>query len=99
MPREASFVKRLLTHLRETHGAFAFKTHGGMFSVAGIPDVIACYHGRFFAFEAKRQKGGVTTKLQRYIIEKIRDAGGVAEVVTTLEEVDLCLGREPTGSK
>ena len=45
---------------------FAWKEHGGMYGTAGIPDIIACVDGRFYAFEVKTETGK-PTKLQATI--------------------------------
>lgn len=57
-----------------------------MYGVAGIPDIIACVDGRFYAFEVKTDIGR-TTKLQDATIRKILDAGGTAVVVRSVDEV------------
>jgi hypothetical protein len=57
-----------------------------MYGVAGIPDIVACLRGRFVAFEVKTENGRLT-ELQRLTLARIRAAGGVAEKVTSLDEV------------
>lgn len=57
-----------------------------MYGTAGIPDIICCINGRFVAFEAK-VPGSVPTKLQEHTIRKIMDAGGIAAVVYSLDDV------------
>lgn len=54
-------------------------------SHAGLPDDLGCLGGIFFSMEVKTAKGR-TTKIQDYTIEKIRAAGGMAEVVRSVEE-------------
>lgn len=54
---------------------------------SGRPDLLCCVDGKFYAFEVKRSDGGVTSDLQWINILKIRDAGGIAHVVSSLEEV------------
>lgn len=93
--REKPLVNRILVKLRE-RGAFADKIHGGPFQLDSIPDVLACYRGTYVGVEVKRAGGGSgPTRKQLYIIEKIREAGGVAGWVDSvdgalalLEEVD-----------
>jgi Holliday junction resolvase len=59
------------------------KVHGGPFQSAGIPDLIGCTGGLFFAFEVKTPSGE-TSALQEEIMRRIRREGGaVAAVVTT----------------
>ena len=57
---------------------------------AGIPDVICCLDGRFFAFEVKTAEGRVT-KLQEQTIHRIKVAGGHAYVVRSVEDVKAVL--------
>lgn len=57
-----------------------------MYGTAGIPDIIACCHGRFVAFEVKTETGKVTA-LQEATIRKIRESGGMAYVVRSVAEV------------
>lgn len=83
---EKDIVKAILQYLRGIPRCFAWKTHGGMYSTAGIPDVVACIDGRFYAFEVK-QPSGKLTRLQEHTLEKIRAAGGVAEKVVSVEDV------------
>jgi Holliday junction resolvase len=61
-------------------GAYCFYPVAGGFGSAGIPDIVACYMGRFIAIECKAGKGK-TTALQDRNIAQIKDAGGFAIVV------------------
>lgn len=58
-----------------------------MYGTAGIPDIIACIGGKFFAFEAK-QPSGKLTRLQELTLAKIQAAGGAAYKVTSAAEVE-----------
>jgi hypothetical protein len=61
------------------------KIHGGPFQQAGIPDIIGCYKGRFVAIEVKVPgKEGTMSAIQRAIFSRIRLAGGVPHVVTSV---------------
>ena len=84
--KESHVIRAIMKYLKSVPGCFCWKEHGGMYGTAGIPDIIACIGGRFFAFEAKTQDGKVT-KLQEATIRKIRAAGGVASVVRSVDEV------------
>ncbi len=57
-----------------------------MYGTAGIPDIIACIEGKFYAFEVKTSSGKLT-KLQEITIEKIQKAKGQAYKVTSVKEV------------
>lgn len=88
---ESDIVAAILKKLRTVPRCFAWKTHGGMYGTAGIPDVIACVQGRFFAFEVKTA-AGKATPLQEATIQKILAAGGTAAVVRSADEVRAILG-------
>lgn len=80
----------ILRYLKGLPRCFAWKTHGGMYGTAGIPDIIACMDGRFYAFEVK-QPGGRLSRLQDVTLKKIEAAGGVAVMVTSVDEVKKAL--------
>ena len=83
---EKDIVAGILRFLKTVPGCFAWKTHGGVYGTAGIPDIIACVNGRFFAFEVKTASGKAT-QLQQATIRKILAAGGTALVVRSVDEV------------
>ena len=87
---ERDIVAAILRLLKKTPFCFAWKEHGGMYGVAGIPDIIACVGGRFVAFEVK-MPGNKMTKLQEITIQKIKDAKGQAFMVTSAAEVAAIL--------
>ncbi len=91
-------------------GAFGFKIHGGPTMMAGLPDLIFCYRGRFIGLEVKMpDPSSQPSKIQRRRIAEIRSAGGhafvvrsVASAVRVLERVDADLtsecARDETGA-
>ena len=83
---EASIVNAIQRFLKTVPRCFTWKTHGGVYGTAGIPDIIACVDGRFFAFEVKTASGKAT-QLQQATIRKILAAGGTALVVRSVDEV------------
>ena len=87
---EKDIVKAILKYLKTVPNCFSWKEHGGMYGTAGIPDIICCYCGRFFAFEVKTETGKLT-KLQESTIRKIKEAKGQAFKVTSVEEVKQIL--------
>ena len=89
---EKDIVAAILRLLKKLPRCFAWKTHGGMYGTAGIPDVIACVDGRFVALEVK-QPGGRPTALQTATIEKIRAAGGLADIVASAEQAKNLLSQ------
>lgn len=90
---EKDIVAAILRYLKHRPRCFAWKTHGGMYGTAGIPDIIACVGGRFVALEVK-QPGGKLSRLQEITLGKIRAAGGVAAMVTSVEEAGRVLPAE-----
>lgn len=87
---EKDIVAAILRYLKGLPRCFAWKTHGGMYGTAGIPDIIACMEGKFYAFEVK-QLGGRLSRLQEVTLKKIEAAGGVAVMVTSVDEVKSTL--------
>jgi hypothetical protein len=83
---ESEIVKCIKAYLKTVDNCFFWKEHGGQYGQGGLPDIIACIGGRFAAFEVKTDKGK-TTALQEITLRKIREAGGVAELVRSVEDV------------
>ena len=76
---ETRFTQKVQSELRKIPGIWFYKNVA--VSVAGIPDIIGCLNGLFFALELKVPPNKATT-LQLHVIRKIRDSGGYVEVVT-----------------
>lgn len=84
--KESEIIGKIRAYLKTVDCCFSWKEHGGQFGQAGIPDIICCYNGRFVAFEVKTDKGRPTV-LQQVTINKIRQAGGTAEIVRSVDDV------------
>ena len=69
-------VKKILDSL----GCYHFSPQTGGYGKSGVPDIIACYKGRFIAIECKAGKG-VLTALQKYNIDQIKSNQGLAIVI------------------
>lgn len=91
-PLESRTVKKILDALRK-RGGFWNKTHGNPMVTKGLPDIIGCYRARYVAFEVKRDALKKPTKLQRYKLEEIARAGGVARTISSVEEALRILDR------
>ena len=78
-------VRKILTRL----GIYHFMPPGMGLGRSGIPDIIGCYNGRFFAIECKAGKGKTTALQERELIA-ICNAGGFTFVVneTCLDELE-----------
>jgi hypothetical protein len=91
-PLEAKFKKRVVKELKKIADLYFLVYEAG--SVRGIPDIIGCYHGTFFAWELKRDAKESTCKgraaLQAYTLQNIRAAGGIACFVSP-ENFEDCL--------
>lgn len=85
---EKYVVKRILAYLRsDAVGAYANKTHGSPMITRGVPDIIGCLDGVYLALEVKKNASGKPTAMQVHQIGLIRKAGGVADVVSSVDEV------------
>lgn len=69
-------VKKILDEL----GVYYFMPATGGYGRSGIPDIVGCYKGVFFAIECKAGRG-TTTALQERELKRITNAGGIAWVV------------------
>lgn len=93
VPKEDAYQKAILDYLSEQPGVFAFKLHEGMYMSSGIPDVLAVKDGRLYAFEVKRPFNmGRPSDMQLKQMERLREAGAVAEVVTYVADVARLIG-------
>jgi hypothetical protein len=89
---EKDITSGILSYLKSVPRCFAWKEHGGMYGTAGLPDIIACVNGRFFAFEVKAASGKLS-KIQEITLKRINDAKGHAFKVTSVKEVTQILER------
>lgn len=91
MTPEAKVKKRVKQTL-DMYGAYYFMPIGGPYSRAGVPDIIGCHQGRFFAIECKAGNN-TPTLLQQKELARIRKAGSVAIVVNedNLDDVRVML--------
>lgn len=78
-------IKRYLNKL----GVYHFSPIGGAFAVHGVPDIICCVRGLFVGIEVKAPgKERTVTPNQRHHLDRIMDAGGIAIVATSVEQVE-----------
>lgn len=84
--KEKTITNQILKYLKSEPECFAFKEHGGLYGVSGLPDIICCYKGKFMAFEVKTPQGKLS-RLQEIAIKRINESGGMAFKVTSLQEV------------
>jgi hypothetical protein len=70
-----------------------FKKIRGSMGMRGILEIIGCWEGRYVELEVKTERGRLSLE-QKARIEEIRQAGGMAEVVKSLEEVHRLFGKD-----
>lgn len=83
--------------------AFVQKNHGSMYMAAGVPDLFVFLNGRAYAFEVKRQRPGEslmaarrrTTPIQRFMLQRFRNAGVPADCILSPAEAMAILQGHP----
>ena len=88
---ESRIVAKIREYLRTRPRTWHVKIWGGGgFQISGLPDILCCADGRFVAFEVK-VPGKTATPLQGATLRAIQGAGGIAETVTSLDQVKFLL--------
>jgi hypothetical protein len=80
MTPEAKVKKRVRAELERRDGVYYFMPATGGYGRSGVPDIVGCFLGKFFAIECKAGTGK-TTALQDRELTKIIQADGKAIVV------------------
>lgn len=80
MATPESKVKERVKRLLDKFGAYYFMPATAGYGRSGVPDIVGCLNGRFFAVECKAGNGKVTA-LQQREIERIRAVYGKAFLV------------------
>jgi Holliday junction resolvase len=73
-------VKKQVKKILDDIGAYHFSPMSGGFGRSGVPDIIACYKGKFIGVECKAGKNEPTL-LQKHNIKEIQRNQGLAIVV------------------
>lgn len=68
-----------------------FKVWGSARQDAGIPDIVGVYKGRFFGLELKAPGARGATPIQMHRLAQIRQAGGLAGVARSVDDVKRIL--------
>lgn len=76
----------LLPEKKKGVGLWWVRIVAGRFSIPGLPDVFLCYEGRFLAWELKRDEADKLRPKQRWIMQRIKDAGGLVGTVRSVED-------------
>lgn len=86
---EEKRIENSIKNWLETNNHWYIKVQGGSNNPSsGVPDLLACVHGKFIGIEVKTPNGQ-TTKIQDYQIDQINKSGGIALVVTSLEQLRM----------
>jgi len=80
---EHDFQKKVKTDLASIANCWHFTKEAA--GLRGIPDLVGCIGGKFFALELKRSEAESRKKtgrivLQRVVIDMIKNSGGFAEI-------------------
>ena len=92
MLSEQKIQKQILDYL-ESIGAYTIKVITA--NKSGVPDVHACYQGRWISIECK-VPGEQPKPLQYHHLNKIQKAGGLATWATSVDQVKLFIAQNFT---
>ena len=79
MAAEKTFENKVKKYI-EDQGSWQVKFFANRMTKTGIPDILACINGYFVAIDVKA-KNGKPSELQKYHVQKIIDAGGLAIIL------------------
>jgi len=75
-------VKKRVVEILKKYKAYYFYPVTGGYGASGVPDIIACYNGRFLGIEVKADaKKRGPTALQQKNLRQINETGGVGVVI------------------
>jgi len=91
MTPEAKVKKKVVDVLKKGGAYYFFPATGG-YGRSGVPDIVGCYRGVFFAIECKAGTNKPTA-LQEAEMNKIREANGQVLVVNegNISDVEILL--------
>ena len=93
---ETKLKNQVIDYLRRDLPSAWFYKSADRFT-AGIPDLIICKEGMFYAVELK-VNSNKATPIQEYVMREIRKAGGRVKVCRSVEEVRNFITREGGGN-
>ena len=70
----------------KTMRVFHWKVWQGLGSERGVPDIVGIINGRFFGIEIKGPHGKLSEHQEKFI-KRIQDAGGIAFVAKSVDDV------------
>jgi len=86
MTPEAKVKRKVVAQLKSLSAYYFYPVTGG-YGRSGVPDIVGCYNGRFFAIECKAGKNK-PTPLQQKNIDEITSAHGSVWVANELNADD-----------
>lgn len=105
---ESVVLKQCLEFL-QLRGIFAFRNNTGAlkegrrfirFGYPGSSDILGILpNGQFLAVECKREKGGILSDKQVEFLNRIKENGGVAVVVHSVQDLEKILNSYFTDTK
>ena len=90
MQKETLFKIKVQKRLKEEFGPNAWVVKVQQLALLGVPDLLGCVNGHFFAFELKKDAKEKPSRLQAWCLQAIDRAGGLARVVCP-ENFERCL--------
>ena len=91
VPTENKIQRQIVKYLKKQPDCWVYPTCD-RFTV-GVPDILGCLKGRFFALEVKQPTGRLS-KIQTYNLALIKKAGGIAGRVASLKDTKALLDIE-----
>lgn len=85
--KEKDLTKKIVDYLNSLPQTFAFRVENRPGMAHGCSDIIGCRAGKFMAVEVKLP-GNKPTQLQERFLRKVREAGGIAIIAYSLEQLD-----------
>jgi Holliday junction resolvase len=87
--KETAITRRLIDKLK-AKGAWVYKVHGTAMSRAGVPDLLCCYQGRFFAIEVKTARGMPSARQAAEMVT-VGQAGGTVLLCQGRDDIDMVI--------
>lgn len=86
--KESELVTKIKNYLNANYACYFIKIHGSQYTTPGVSDLIGVFNGKFFAFEVKLpNKEKNLTKAQKLFLDLIRKSGGIAHVITSIDQI------------
>lgn len=91
---EAKVKAKVVAVLKQLRAYYFYPVTGG-YGGSGVPDIVGCYHGKFFGIECKAGKNK-PTPLQEKNLAAITAMGGIAMVINedNIDDVRYLLGEQ-----